>query len=109
VGGGEHGGTTEEAFVWKSERAQVKLSQSGEDWLVEYSAVGRLLGPPQMLHVAKHRDPRLAAWDVMSRVQAAAKDDVIGMQAGLSAARWIKSRPRWNEPVDNGPGQPSLR
>ena len=109
MGGGEHARTTEEAFIWKSDRAQVKLSQSSEGWLVEYSAVGRLLGPPQMLHVAKHRDPRLAAWDVMSRVQAAAKDDVIGMQAGLSAARWIKSRPHWNELADNGPGQPGLR
>jgi hypothetical protein len=45
----------------------------------------------------------------MSRVQAAAKDDVVGMQAGLSAAKWIKSRPRWNEIVENGSGQPSLR
>jgi hypothetical protein len=109
VGGGDHAKTSEDAFIWKSDRAEVKLSQSSEGWLVEHSAVGRLLGPPQVLHVGKHRDPRLAAWDVMSRVQAAAKDDVIGMQAGLSAARWIKSRPHWNELAGNGPGQPSLR
>jgi hypothetical protein len=109
VGAGDYAKTSEEAFIWKSDRAQVKLSQSSEGWLVEYSTVGRLLGPPQVLHVGRHRDPRLAAWDVMSRVQAAAKDDVVGMQAGLSAAKWIKSRPRWNEIVENGSGQPSLR
>jgi hypothetical protein len=109
VGAGDLARTSEEAFIWKSDRAEVKLSQASDGWLVEYSTVGRLLGPPQILHVARHRDPRLAAWDVMSRVQAAAKDDVIGMQAGLSAARWIKSRPRWNEPAENGTGQPSMR
>lgn len=98
VGAGEYATTTGDAFVWRSDRAEVRLSQESDGWIVEYSTVGRLLGPPQVLHHARHRDPKHAAWDLMSRVCAASKDDEVGMRAALSAARWIKSRPRWREP-----------
>jgi hypothetical protein len=97
VGAGEYAITTGEAFSWKSDRAEVKLSQVTDGWIVEYSTVGRLLGPPQVLHQARHRDAKHAAWDLMSRVQAASKDDEVGMRAGLSAARWMKTRPRLGE------------
>ncbi len=92
MGAGEYAITAGDAFVWKSDRAEVTLSQANEGWIVEYSTVGRLLGPPQVLHHARHREARHAAWDVMSRVQTAAKDDEVGMRAGLSAAKWINSR-----------------
>ncbi len=97
MGAGEYAITAGDAFTWKSDRAEVKLSQANDGWIVEYSTVGRLLGPPQILHSARHREAKHAAWDLMSRVQAACKDDTVGMRAGLSAAKWIKTRPRWNE------------
>lgn len=99
MGAGEYVITTGDAFIWKSERAEVTLSQASDGWIVEYATVGRLLGPPQVLHHKQHREAKLAAWDVMSRVQTAAKDDAVGMRAGISAAKWIKSRPR---PSDMG-------
>jgi hypothetical protein len=97
VGAGDYAITTGEAFTWKSDRAEVRLSQVSDGWVVEYSTVGRLLGPPQVLHHARHRDAKHAAWDLMSRVQAACKDDEVGMRAGLSAAQWIKARPHFGE------------
>jgi hypothetical protein len=97
VGAGDYVHTAEDAFIWRSGGAEVKLSQASDGWIVEYSTVGRLLGPPQVLHQARHRDAKYAAWDLMSRVQVAARDDAVGMRVGLSAVKWIKSRPRWNE------------
>ena len=100
MGAGEYAITAGEAFIWKSDRAEVKLSQANDIWIVEYSTVGRLLGPPQVLHTGRHSDAKHAAWDLMSRVQSACKDDTVGMRAGLSAAKWIKTRPRWNHQGD---------
>jgi hypothetical protein len=100
VGAGEFGITAGEAFVWKSDRAAVTLTFASDGWIVEHSTVGRLLGPPQVLHHARHRDARHAAWDVMARVQNASKDEAESLRVGQSAARWIKSRPSWNRPAD---------
>jgi hypothetical protein len=100
VGAGEYGITVGEAFVWKSGRAAVTLTVSSDGWIVEYSTVGRLLGPPQVLHHARHRDARHAAWDVMARVQNASRDEAESLRAGRSAARWIKSRPDWGGVAD---------
>ena len=97
MGAGEYAITANDAFTWKSDRAEVKLSQANDGWIVEYSTVGRLLGPPQILHKEQHRDAKHAAWDLFSRVQTASNDDAVGMRAALSAAQWIKSRPRWSE------------
>jgi hypothetical protein len=66
-----------------------------DGWIVVYSTAGRLLGPPQVLHQQRHRDPRHAAWDVMARVQLASRSQDEGFRAGQSAARWIKSQPGW--------------
>jgi hypothetical protein len=65
--------------------------------MVQYSTVGRLLGPPQVLHQARHRDAKLATWDVMARVQSASNNEAEMVRAGQSAVQWIKSRPRWHE------------
>lgn len=97
VGVGEFAITADEAFVWKSERAEVMLSLESDGWIVRYSTVGRLLGPPQVLHQARHRDAKLATWDVMARVQNASNNEAEMVRAGHSAVKWIKSRPRWNE------------
>src|SRR5918997_1525538 len=67
VGGGQYDITAGDAFTWKSDRAEVRLSWTNEGWIVQYSTVGRLLGPPQVLHQARHLDPELATWDVMAR------------------------------------------
>jgi hypothetical protein len=95
VGAGEYAITAGEAFVWKSDRAEVMLSLTDEGWIVQYSAVGRLLGPPQVLHEKRHNDAKLAAWDVMARVQNASNNEAEMVRAGHSAVRWIKSRPQW--------------
>jgi hypothetical protein len=95
VGAGEYAISTGDAFVWKSDRAEVMLSCTNEGWLVQYSTVGRLLGPPQILHEARHRDAKLAAWDVMARVQNASNNEAEMIRAGHSAVRWIKSQPQW--------------
>lgn len=97
VGVGEYAITSGEAFVWKSDRAEVTLSLSSDGWIVQHSTVGRLLGPPQVLHQARHRDARLATWDVMARVQNASKNEAEMVRAGHSAVQWIKSRPRWKD------------
>jgi hypothetical protein len=99
VGAGEFAISSGEAFVWKSDRAEVMLSCTNEGWLVQYSTVGRLLGPPQMLHEARHRDARHAAWDVMARVQNASNNEAEMIRAGHSAVRWIKAHPQWREPA----------
>jgi hypothetical protein len=97
VGGGPYDITAGDAFTWKSDRAEVTLSLTSEGWIVQYSTVGRLLGPPQVLHQARHRDPKLATWDVMARVQSASNNEAEMVRAGHSAVQWIKSRPRWSE------------
>jgi hypothetical protein len=97
VGGGPYDITAGDAFTWKSDRAEVTLSLTSEGWVVQYSTVGRLLGPPQVLHQARHRDPKLATWDVMARVQSASHNEAEMVRAGHSAVQWIKSRPRWHE------------
>lgn len=97
VGGGEYAIVTGEAFVWKSDRAEVTLSVASDGWIVQYSTIGRLLGPPQILHQARHRDPKHATWDVMARVQNASNNEAEMVRVGHSAVQWIKSRPRWSE------------
>jgi hypothetical protein len=97
VGGGPYDITADDAFIWKSDRAEVTLSLSSEGWIVQYSTVGRLLGPPQVLHQARHRDAKHATWDVMARVQSASHNEAEMVRAGHSAVQWIKSRPRWSE------------
>ena len=97
VGGGQYDITGGDEFTWKSDRAEVSLSLTGEGWIVQYSTVGRLLGPPQVLHHARHRDAKHATWDVMARVQSASHNEAEMVRAGHSAVQWIKSRPRWNE------------
>jgi hypothetical protein len=102
VGAGEYAITAGEAFVWKSDRAEVILTLASDGWIVQYSTVGRLLGPPQVLHEARHKDAKLATWDVMARVQNASNNEAEMVRAGHSAVRWIKSRPRWNEVGGSG-------
>jgi hypothetical protein len=97
VGGGPYDITAGDAFTWKSDRAEVTLSLTSEGWIVQYSTVGRLLGPPQVLHQARHRDAKHATWDVMARVQSASHNEAEMVRAGHSAVQWIKSRPHWHE------------
>src|SRR5262249_2495177 len=67
VGAGDYAITADDAFTWRSGGAEVTLAWASDGWIVSYSAAGRLLGPPQLLHQARHRDARHAAWDVMAR------------------------------------------
>jgi hypothetical protein len=83
-----------DAFVWRSGRAEITLSQTDDSWTVEYTSPGRLLGPRQVLYQGRHRDATYAAWDVMARVVLASRDEDEGLRAGQSAAQWIKARRR---------------
>ena len=68
VGGGEYAITAGEAFIWKSERAEVILSLTSDGWLVRLMTIGPLTGPPTVQHQARHRDAKLATFDLMGRV-----------------------------------------
>lgn len=92
---GEYAIMAGEAFIWKSERAEVMLSAASDGWIVQYSTIGRLLGPPQILHHARHHDAKMATWDLMSRVQKASNNEAEMVRAGHSAVQWIKAQPRW--------------
>lgn len=92
VGAGDDAGKGK-TFTWKRGAYEVTLSLTKEGWVVIYSAAGRLLGPPQVIHQARHRDATHAAWDFMARVHLASRDQDEGLRAGRSAAQWIRSLP----------------
>ncbi|MCA9876959.1 MAG: hypothetical protein KC442_04245 [Thermomicrobiales bacterium] len=93
MGGGEYAITAGEAFIWKSERAEVSLTYTSDGWVVRYQTMGRLAGPPQVLHQARHRDAKLATWDVMARVNNASNEAEM-VRAGNSAVQWINTHSR---------------
>jgi hypothetical protein len=109
VGAGEFVSPAGDAFIWKSGHAEVTLSMASDGWIVIYTTAGRLLGPPQILHQARHREAKLAAWDVMARVQIASRNPDEGLRAGQSAVRWIKSRPQWVDPRGENQDPPGSR
>lgn len=80
-------------FIWKRGAYEVTLTLTKDGWVVVYSAAGRLIGPPQVIHQARHRDATHAAWDFMARVNLASRDQDEGLRAGQSAAQWIRSLP----------------
>ncbi|HEY7031253.1 MAG TPA: hypothetical protein VH482_08010 [Thermomicrobiales bacterium] len=77
-------------FVWRHGRDEVRLSPDGDGWSVSYLAVGKLLGPRQVLYEAKHKRAMHAAWDVMARVIRASRDEDEGIRVAQSAARWMR-------------------
>lgn len=81
-----------DAFVWRHGRADVALEWDRDAWKVTYGAIGRLLGPRQMLHEMRHRRADLAAWDVMARVIHASRDEDLGIRVACEAARWMKEQ-----------------
>lgn len=93
VGGGDYAITTGDTFIWKSARAEVSLSISSEGWVVQHSTVGRLLGPPHVVHQARHRDARLATWDVMARVQNVTNSEAEMVRTGNIVVQWINAHP----------------
>ena len=93
VGGGEYAITAGEAFIWKSEHAEVTLSLTGEGWMVRLSTVGPLSGPPTVRHQARHRDARLATFDLMGRVGSASNEEEM-VRAGSHAVQWINAQQR---------------
>ena len=77
-------------FVWKKGKSLISLTRTGSTWTVEYLTSGRLLGPRQISYKATHRDPKLAAWDVMARVISACHDEDEGQQVAIRAAQWMR-------------------
>ncbi len=82
---------SDDAFVWSSERFILRLTQEGDFWAVICRSTSPLYGPDIVTYEAKHRLPTHAAWDVLTRVTRATRDDEEGVQAGSMAARWMKS------------------
>lgn len=95
--------STDDAFVWRVNRGEVTLRRTGDVWAVKYTAVGRLLGPRQVLYEGEHRDATYAAWDVMARVVHASRDEEDGVRAGRSAVKWLKAQPRPPGPTADQP------
>jgi hypothetical protein len=83
--------TNPNMFVWRHGRDEVRLSYETEGWTVIYVAVGKLLGPRQVMYEARHRRATHAAWDVMARVVRACRNEDEGVRVAQSAARWMKS------------------
>jgi hypothetical protein len=77
-------------FVWRHGRDEVRLRPDGDGWSVAYLAVGKLLGPRQVLYEARHKRATHAAWDVMARVIRASRDEEEGVRVAQSAARWMR-------------------
>ncbi len=93
-GGRRLGGTDRgeaNVFVWRHGRDEVRLAPDGDGWSVSYLAVGKLLGPRQLIYEAKHRRATHAAWDVMARVIRASRDEEEGVRVAQSAARWMRA------------------
>ena len=82
--------TEPDVFVWRHGRDEVRLTSDGEGWTVAYLAVGKLLGPRQVLYEATHKRATHAAWDVMARVIRASRDEDEGVRVAQSAARWMR-------------------
>ena len=68
MGGGEYAISSGEAFVWKSDRHEVTLSLTSDGWMVRLLVIGPLAGPPTVEHQVRHRDAKLATFDLMVRV-----------------------------------------
>jgi hypothetical protein len=93
VGGGEYAITAGDAFIWKSERAEVTLSLTSEGWMVRCLKVGPLMGPPTVQHQARHRDARLATFDLMGSVGKASNEEEM-VRVGSHAVQWINTKQR---------------
>ena len=93
VGGGEYAITAGEAFIWKSERAEVTLSLTSEGWMVRMLTIGPLTGPPTLKHQARHRDAKLATFDLMNSVGKESNEEEM-VRAGSHAVQWINARQR---------------
>ncbi len=93
VGGGEYAITAGEAFIWKSERAEVTLTLTSDGWMVRLLTMGPLSGPPTVQHQVRHRDAKLATFDLMGRVGSASNEEEM-VRAGSHAVQWINAQQR---------------
>jgi hypothetical protein len=82
--------TGQDAFVWRQGRSEVSLQRDGNAWRVVYSSAGRLLGPRNVIHDARHRRANHAAWDVMARVIRASRDEDEALRVATQAAQWMR-------------------
>lgn len=88
---------TEQDFIWRQGRAVVALTWESGVWQVSYLVTSRLLGPRQMLYQGIHKDPKLAAWDVMARVIVASHNENEGIEVAKHAVNWMKRRSKFHE------------
>jgi len=82
---------SQDPFVFKQGRYEVRLSREDGSWLVQYSSSGRLFGPRELIYTERHVEPRHAAWDVMCRVIRATNDEETGLEQGRRAMAWLQN------------------
>jgi hypothetical protein len=76
-------------FVWSNDRLQLTIWLEADEWWIQHTTPNPLLGP-LVISEAKHRQAKQAAWDVLSRVTKATRDDEEGVRVATSAARWMR-------------------
>ena len=79
-----------DAFVWKQGKDLVTLTRAGDSWQVSCLTQGRLMGPRLKTYEATHRQPKFAAWDIMSKVISVTHDEEEGVQVAVRAAQWMR-------------------
>ena len=76
-------------FEWNTERVQLTIWLEADEWWIQQTMPNPLLGP-MVTSKASHRHAKQAAWDVLSRVTKATRDDEEGVRVASSAARWMR-------------------
>ncbi|MCA9858372.1 MAG: hypothetical protein KC438_01550 [Thermomicrobiales bacterium] len=86
---GEDPGSTDDRFVWSTDRYRLMIWLDEGQWAIQHTAPNPLLGP-MVISEARHRQAKQAVWEVMSRVTKATRDDEEGVRVASSAARWMR-------------------
>lgn len=77
-------------FAWYYEGDSVHLTRSGELWMLRHFSIGRLQGPSRCTYQATHRQAKLAAWDVLSRVTSVSHSQDTALEVAMRSARWMR-------------------
>lgn len=90
-------GSSNDRFVWSTDRYRLTIWLDKDQWMIQHTAPNPLLGP-LVISEAKHSQAKQAAWEVMTRVTKATKDDEEGVRVATSAARWMRERGETSSP-----------
>lgn len=85
----EEAGSSNDRFVWSTDRCRLTIWLEENQWMIRLTSPNPLLGP-LVVSEAKHSQAKQAAWDVLTRVTKATRDDEEGVRVASSAARWMR-------------------